>query len=700
MPFTPEKRKAWDIANKDKHREWARKTKDKMRQEGRLGGPQSRIVVSYDGESKDGKYFLFQNDRGLTIDAYQLGKDSLSIWDVLPKICIRQIDGKKPINVLFGSFFDWNELFKNEPEIIRRAIFAPNRRTRYLTDSFGYVDIGNGYQVRYIPRKRTTIKYGGHYYNFDDCAGFFGGSFLDALTEWHKLNLVGPVDPIIPEGKDLRGDNFAGWSFDKIRSYNLAEVNALTELMNAFRETLKIAGYYRLNKFYGAGCLADLLMKECKADTARLGDFSWEGDFEHGSITEIVEKYKRAFQKIGKNYDFSTEIIEKTLRHHNQGYGRTREWLDYKRRMAYFGGRIELCQRGSFERVYSYDISSCYPTAITKLPALDTAKWKTFDNFSERDLENYQHGIAEVEWKGSEDLDLGPFPFRSDGSDNGSVKNEIIFPTYRNENDGYLCGIYHLNEIREAIRRNVWDIRFTGRAWVIETVQDYPFKRFSELLDKRMEWKNADPPNPANIPLKLAMNSGYGKTAQKVGKSPYHELFWAGEITAFGRSMLLRYAKPNATILMLTDGVYSLEKLDCPISDKWGDWESKEGPGDFLQAGLYRFKGKTRSRGYPRKHFDFDGVYDRIRKSKNGSTIYDDRMYIGIRKALVQHKTPGFYPYPKRINWNENSKRYLWHGQESIPIPTTQKRSAPYALDSPEEMKLEELEKEMRDSNV
>src|SRR5207253_2227082 len=133
------------------------RSKERMKENGKLGGPQSRIVVSYDGESKDGKYFLFQNDKGLTIDAFDLGKDSLSIWDVLPRICIQQIDGKKPINVLFGSFFDWNELFKNEPERVRRAVFTPSRKTRYLTDKWGYVDIGSGYQVRYIPRKRTTI---------------------------------------------------------------------------------------------------------------------------------------------------------------------------------------------------------------------------------------------------------------------------------------------------------------------------------------------------------------------------------------------------------------------------------------------------------------------------------------------------------------------------------------------------------------
>src|SRR5690348_4763659 len=103
MPFKPETRKIWEQQNADKRRAWIAKAKEKMRAEGRLGGPESRIVVSYDGESRDGKYFLFQNDRGLTINAFDLGKESLSIFDVLPKICIRSIDNKKPINVLFGS---------------------------------------------------------------------------------------------------------------------------------------------------------------------------------------------------------------------------------------------------------------------------------------------------------------------------------------------------------------------------------------------------------------------------------------------------------------------------------------------------------------------------------------------------------------------------------------------------------------------
>jgi len=636
-------------------RKAVRESTAKGRANGKWEPPAQKIFVGIDGESRNGEYFLFQDSTGLRID-----KHPVTIHDILPSICRRRIEGKIPINVMYGSFFDWNELFAYEPKEIQRAIFKRGQS----------VDI-DGYNVKIIPRKFTSIRPPGcpywHPYYFWDVGGFFQGRFDNILQDWNKKGMIGPIDPVIVEGKKLRGDNFEGWTTEKIAEYNLAECKALVELMNAFRSSLKIAGYERLKKWSGAGCLADLLMDECNAQTAIKGDFSWD-------IFGRNEKEDGLLNRIAN----ATGL-----------YG------DYRRRMGYYGGRICLLQRGSFDNVYNYDLTSAYPTAITHLPGLNTAVWKSFKDFSERDLENYDMGLAEVEWKSQADTVLGPFPFRTDGYDH--AKNEVIFPTYRNKGNGLLKGIYHLVEIKEAIRKNLWNIRLTGNAWVIEQAKDYPFKRFSELLDLRAKWSAEN--NPGNIPYKLAMNSGYGKTAQKLGKREYHEFFYAGYITAWTRAQLLKYVKQYSAVLLCTDGVYSTEKLDCPVSDKWGEWKLEEGPGDFIQAGFYRFKTKTKTRGYPKDSFDFDEVYAKVQK--DGTCQVKDNIYVGIRKSLAQNKKyprSGFYKYPKIVNWNNNSNRYMWYGQESLPVTTEQQTSEPYALDEPEEMRLAEMERETYDS--
>ena len=72
----------------------------------------------------------------------------------------------------------------------------------------------------------------------------------------------------------------------------------------------------------------------------------------------------------------------------------------------------------------------------------------------------------------------------------------------------------------------------------------YPYKEFIEsIYKKRMQFKNDD--NPLQLPLKVILNSIYGKTAQRVGNK-IGNLFSpviASTITGMTRAMLYEFVQ-------------------------------------------------------------------------------------------------------------------------------------------------------------
>lgn len=641
-----------------------------------LKHPEKRIlekrIVAFDGEGDESGYRLLQNSDGLTLEG-----NPLTIRDVLPNLCLKQTDGKRNVNVWYSARYDFEMLFRNEPKTLLIDLFKKENE----------VWIGE-YLVSVVPRKWLKIKYGHSMFYHWDVYGWFQQSFLKTIEEWgihafkcnHKTGICDNC--IICKGKELR-DRFP--EDFSIKEYNFAECVALKDLMVKLIEGLTAAGYPNLRSFYGPGAGANLLLKKLHIDSAKFCDWLWErcgkDSLPFGEVlNRTQEKYGLEFSQAFKN----DSLIGHPLRY------------DFDRRMSYFGGRIELLQRGQFDKVYNYDINSCYPTAITQLPALDWSKWVSFKKFTETDLENYNQGLVEVSWKGGEGERLGPFPFRTDGTDISN--NYVIFPVRHFTGGKFFKGIYHLIEVQTAIEKAAkegidWDIRL-GRANVIEDCNDsYPFEEIGNLLDYRMLLKSdkTHSKHAGHKPLKLILNSLYGKTAQRPkGNSTrdprYRELFYAGYITAYGRAQLLKYTIPDSTILLCTDGVYSTEKLDCPISESWGGWEFEQGPGRFLQAGVYEFNGVNKSRGFPK--LDFNKAFQHI-TTKNKPFSVKDRRFISIKQSLAQkirYNRCGFYDTTKKIDWNANEKRWLWIEKQSFPNRTQQILSAPYSWEDYEDL--------------
>ena len=414
---------------------------------------------------------------------------------------------------------------------------------------------------------------------------------------------------------------------------------------------------------------------------------SWEGE---SSITALVDNLNEEFAKFGIfDTGITAQNMVQVLKHHSQGYGslpgHAAELLEFKRRMAYSGGHIEMYRRGEFEKVWNADVTSEYPYAAMQLPALDSCKWKTFSNFTERDLENYEQGIVEVRWKGGYQDTMGPFPFRGDGFD--IPKHRIIYPNVCETGDGFLNGYFHVCEVREALRKGLWDIRFPGFAVVIEEATDYPFRdHFGNLLEYRAKLKAEG--NYANIPLKLGLNSGsYGVLAQRMGRNYFYQLFYAGAITAYGRAQLLKYVNPETIILVCTDGLYATERPSMPndpeVPGKW----TVEGPeyGRFVLPGLYQWGDVTHTQGYPKDVLNFDNVFNACMKGLRPKVeaplfLTTKQCLVGRKKFHFSKKFPrcGFYNRAKEIKWN--GSRGLWlSNTESYPYTTSQQTSMPYS---------------------
>jgi len=280
-------------------------------------------------------------------------------------------------------------------------------------------------------------------------------------------------------------------------------------------------------------------------------------------------------------------------------------------RFAYFGGRFEVLQFGdSHDVAYEYDINSAYPHALRKVPNLAHGQWvwdtalPDFDTF----------GVYRVRYQASlETLNLPqPLPCRApDGT--------VSYP-YN------LVGWYWASEI---VNLDTFCRIYGGRyeildGWVFHpTSDDSPFSFIEPMYRKRRALKKAG--DGAHVGLKLGLNSLYGKTCQRIGyrlddkgnpvKPPFHQLEWAGYVTAYTRATIYRAVMPNleSVIAFETDAVFVTEPLPVKVGSNLGEWE----PTIFnrlcyLQSGFYfgEVDGKLveKTRGVDRGSLTYDDV--------------------------------------------------------------------------------------------
>ena len=245
---------------------------------------------------------------------------------------------------------------------------------------------------------------------------------------------------------------------------------------------------------------------------------------------------------------------------------------------AYFGGRFECSHVGPVraKELFAYDIASAYPAAMAKLPCL-RAKHGTWVHI----LRPYwgEHRLALIRWRLEPHKDAcpawGPLPHRlPDGN--------IVYPVTS------AGGWAWSDEFKaaQALHPGVREVE--SYVWAAACDCPPPFEaRIHELYARRLKWGKA----ARGLVLKLALNSLYGKSAQRVGKGKFRCMVRAGLITSMTRAALLRGVArardPWNVLELATDSVLSREPLGLETPGL-GGWERKpwEGGAFLMRPGL------------------------------------------------------------------------------------------------------------------
>lgn len=278
---------------------------------------------------------------------------------------------------------------------------------------------------------------------------------------------------------------------------------------------------------------------------------------------------------------------------------------------AYAGGRFEQFRMGRCPGpIYECDIRSAYPAALATLPDLSDGVWEH--------VRGYEPGTFGV--------------YRIEYNDRSIWRDRRPQPLFCRSKNGYISyppkvqGWYWSPEaalVPDSVQEG----------YVFRGTDARPFAFVEAMYEQRRILKAEG--NVTQRPLKLILNSLYGKLAQTVGatkKAPrWHQLEYAGYVTSHCRAQIYNAIQqnPDAIIAVETDGIFSTEKLDLPYSDRLGDWELLTFDEiTYIQSGLY----------YTTK----DGV-DNARY--RGMDHDEDGMPLGLPLEEVH----------KRLKWNGNN---------------------------------------------
>lgn len=210
--------------------------------------------------------------------------------------------------------------------------------------------------------------------------------------------------------------------------------------------------------------------------------------------------------------------------------------------------------------VWSYDISSAYPYALTLMPCLDAGHgaWVQEKATRTRELPTQRATLVRYAFTKNSTGAWAPLPFRD-------AKGNICYPHH---SDG---GYVWRDEFAQAQKLAPGALRaldwWTWRA----KCRHRPFKELAAYYRHRMSLGK----DAAGIAVKLGMNSCYGKLAQSVGSARYQSWVWAGMTTSITRAMILallcQHRDLASVISIATDGIYTTERLCNACDDAEGN---------------------------------------------------------------------------------------------------------------------------------
>jgi hypothetical protein len=469
----------------------------------------------------------------------------------------------EPILVAFGFGYDATQILRginHEPSL--RRILNPCQGNHgplyaYWGDYAILYQRGQFLRVGRLDRsgpKPVVLK--GSCRTIHETLGFFQCSFHKALGNW-KIG-SNQERTIIAETKAHRAE-FTTLT-PEIIEYCKTECRSLASLMTAFRETCTAAGIFP-KRWSGAGWLASALLDKHGVPKRPL------------TAREIAAQAEKKPAKNSK---------PAALRRPERDPA-----FEEAANLAFCGGRFETSGNGFFPGpLFEYDVNSAHPAAMLDLPCPLHTRWQhrpRAKNLPESGLYlakvSFSHPAKSL-WCG--------FPFRLNGG--------LFWPLQG-------MGWYWSPEIKAARRWLGADVVLYD-LWVARCECDCrPFEWIRAIYDERQRLGK----DTLGYPLKLVLNSLYGKMAQRCGRGPYHDAVAAGLITAITRARLIEAIgkNPKAVVMVATDSVFSTQPLTLDCGEHIGQWEMKIWPDLFIvKPGVYwsptHLEKSLKTRGAPR----------------------------------------------------------------------------------------------------
>lgn len=358
---------------------------------------------------------------------------------------------------------------------------------------------------------------------------------------------------------------------------------------------------------------------------------------------------------------------------------------------GYYGGRFEQFKAGFHNGpVFQYDIVSAYPAAMLDLWSWKDARLHWIDG-SEIDRTrpmpaSYKFSLWDIEYTaGVRDVFLRPHPFPH------RMKNGmVLFP--------HITKTSIWSPEMELQWKNPHVTILGG--WVIEPkTAELPFEFYNDLFDRRASLKKSG--NPAQYALKIAINSGYGKVAQRAGARigkdgnwqipSFHQLDWAGYITSHCRANIWRAITLvgwENVISVETDGIFTtkpirrdrIPPMHCTkpfvIGNRLGQWEATEWRGMIsIQSGIYWLRDedgewrKAKTRGLRRagaKGTSAEQARHYLRRYDSSRKIprADKRIDLHtLESATSQFNGTGTVGTDKWLTWSRKPKQIQFGGR-------------------------------------
>jgi hypothetical protein len=538
--------------------------RERKREKGR-SRKKVRSFMAIDGEgggtdALDRQNYLLMVAAGVAGEEHVLHRDGkpLTIRDCLEFLLSLP---REPILVGYGFGYDITQILRAIKESTLRQILNPRQGKNgpcytYWGDYAIAYQQGQYLRVARIDRsngKPIIIK--GSCRTIYETLGFFQCAFIKTIRDWN----IGSDDEraVIAENKMLRNE-FSKLTAEIIE-YCKLECRHLAMLMMEFREVCKAAGI-EPRQWSGAGWLAAALLDKHGVPKRPL---------------TVKETDALAEKKPSKN--------QKPLKPRRPE--RVREF-EVAANHAYYGGRFEVSRIGSIAGpVYEYDLRSAYPAAMPRLPCPLHTRWEHRPHATS--LPRGELYLAKVSFSHADGLWCG-LPFRQQGG--------LFWPLQG-------TGWYWSPEIEAAGHYLHADI-VPHDLWIARCECDCrTFDWVTALYEERRRIGS----KTRGYPLKLGLNSLYGKTAQRSGRGPYHDAVSAGLITAITRARLIEAIAqdPGAVVMLATDAVFSVRPLTLDIGEGLGQWEEKVWTDLFIaKPGVYwslsDLKKSVKSRGAPR----------------------------------------------------------------------------------------------------